>query len=412
MPAGPSRADLSLMQRNLRLLPWWWVLRWVWLGEGIWVIYLTQERGLTLGEAFLFEAVFSGAVIATELPMGMVADRFGRRLALILGGCCVVLGFLTFGIGTSLYVLIAAYVLLALADTNFSGADAAMLYDSLKSLGRDQDFTVWHGRLNAIIAGAIGLFTVVGSVMVHWWPLWTPIVVSAVASAPALILAWFMTEPPSEGERHAYMETGRRAIGLMLRTPSIWAVTVVMALTTQSIALVAVLQQQFLLNAGIPVWAVGLFVAVQMLLGAGASWISEPVGRRLTLRRVFLLMPVLSGLAIMAAAPGTIWLYPVFIFPAFGWNIMYPHFSDYVSRRVPDSLRATLISLTSLATALMALGFVPLVGLAVDRLGFGEAALIASLAITLASGGFYAIWLRAGDTVRMPVDAPSTPAVP
>ena len=63
------------MRRNLRLLPWWWVLRWAWLGEGIWVIYLTDTRGLTLGQALLFEAVFSAVVIATELPTGMVADR-------------------------------------------------------------------------------------------------------------------------------------------------------------------------------------------------------------------------------------------------------------------------------------------------------------------------------------------------
>jgi MFS family permease len=399
------------MRRNLRLLPWWWVLRWVWLGEGIWVIYLTQERGLTLGQAFLFEAVFSAAVIATELPMGMVADRFGRRIALILGGFCVVFGFLAFGWGTSLYVLIAAYALLALAETNFSGADTAMLYDSLKATGRDRDFTVWHGRLNAIIAGAIGLFTILGSVMVRWWPLWTPILVSAVASAPAIILAWFMTEPPRDDERHAYLETGRLAIVLMVRTPAIWAATMLMTLTTQSIALVAVLQQQFLLNAGIPVWAVGLFVAVQMLVGAGASWISEPVGRRLTLRRVFWLMPVLSGVALLAATPGSIWLYPLFIFPAFGWNIMYPHFSDYVSRRVTDSLRATLISVTNSITAVTALVLVPLVGLAVDRLGFAEATLIASVVITVASGGFYAIWLRAGDIERLPVDDPPAAAL-
>jgi hypothetical protein len=184
-----------------------------------------------------------------------------------------------------------------------------------------------------------------------------------------------------------------------------------MTLTTQSIALVAVLQQQFLLNAGIPVWAVGLFVAVQMLLGAGASWISEPVGRRLTLRRVFWWMPVLSGVALLAATPGSIWLYPLFIFPAFGWNIMYPHFSDYVSRRVTDSLRATLISVTNFIEAVTALVLVPLVGLAVDRLGFAEATLIASVVITVASGGFYAVWLRAGDIERLPVDGPPAAAL-
>ena len=44
--ASPSDAVQADMAQNLRILPWWWVLRWMWLGEAIWVIYLIEERGL------------------------------------------------------------------------------------------------------------------------------------------------------------------------------------------------------------------------------------------------------------------------------------------------------------------------------------------------------------------------------
>ena len=69
------------LERNLRILPWWWATRWIWLGEAIWVIYLTTDRGLTLGEVLLFQAVYSAVVIAGEVPTGMMADRWGRRLS-------------------------------------------------------------------------------------------------------------------------------------------------------------------------------------------------------------------------------------------------------------------------------------------------------------------------------------------
>ena len=45
------------MERNLRLLSWWWWSRWFWLGEGVWVVYLKEEHGITVGQVLLFEAV-------------------------------------------------------------------------------------------------------------------------------------------------------------------------------------------------------------------------------------------------------------------------------------------------------------------------------------------------------------------
>ena len=73
------------MERNLRVLPWWWVLRWTWLGEGIWVIYLVEQRGVTVGQVLLFEAVLATIVIVSQVPTGVIADRYGRRPTLPTG---------------------------------------------------------------------------------------------------------------------------------------------------------------------------------------------------------------------------------------------------------------------------------------------------------------------------------------
>ena len=86
------------MGRNMRVLPWWWVLRWMWLGEAVWVIYLLEERGLSIGQILAFEAAFGATVLLAEVPTGIVADRYSRRLSLILAGVITVVGFLTFGL--------------------------------------------------------------------------------------------------------------------------------------------------------------------------------------------------------------------------------------------------------------------------------------------------------------------------
>ncbi len=278
----------SPMQQNLRILPWWWVLRWVWLGEGIWVLYLTQERGISLGGVLLFEAVFSAVVICSEVPTGMIADRYGRRASLMVGSVCVVAAFFTFAVSPLLAFLLASYALFGMAETLFSGADSALLFDSLKAEGREHEFTAWNGRLNALIMGATAIFTIVGSIMVRWTPLSVPILLSAALSIPAIVLAWRMHEPPRDDERHSYLQTGRLGLLLVARSAPMRALIVLMAVTTLAISIMAITQQLVIVRHGMPVWTVGLFVAVQMAVGAVGSAFADRLGRRLTLRRTFL----------------------------------------------------------------------------------------------------------------------------
>ncbi|PKN79660.1 MAG: hypothetical protein CVU47_10295 [Chloroflexi bacterium HGW-Chloroflexi-9] len=405
--SNASSPPRSAMQRNLRLLPWWWVFRWAWLGEGIWVLYLTRERGLTLGQVLLFEAVFAAVVVLGEVPTGMLADRFGRRASLILGSVIVILGFLAFGLSPFIGVLLLAYALFGFSETLFSGADSAMLFDSLKGEGREDEFTAWNGRLNALLLGAIAAWTVIGSVMVRWTPLTTPILLSAALSLPAIVLAWRMHEPPRDDERHSYLQTGRLALSGVARSVALRSVIVLMALTTFSIALVGVTQQIMVVNAGMPLWSVGLFVALQMALAAFGSAVADRFGRWLTLRRTFLLMPLLSTLALLAVIPGSIWLYPLFIFPAFGWNVMWPHFADYLSRRAPDSLRATTISVASVVASAGSILVTPVVGLGVDRLGMATALTLTSLVYATAVLVAYLAWRRAGDLLARPNGVPA-----
>jgi len=430
MTSQPAPAH-PLMQRNLRILPWWWVLRWAWLGEGIWVLYLTEERGLTLGQVLLFEALYSAVVIATELPTGMIADRFGRRVSLLIGTVSVVVAFLAFGLSGSIFILMTAYAFFAAAETSFSGADSAMLYDSLKSVRRERDFTVSFGRLNAIASLGIAGFTILGSLIVTWFPLSTPILLSAVLCTPAILLAWFLTEPPKTEERHAYMETGRRAVTLALRTPALFSVMILMSVTTLAISSMGVLQQFFLREAGVPLWGIGIGVAAQMGVGAVASWLAAPVGRRIGLRRVFWIMPIGSALALVAAAPGTAWLFPIFILPTAGWNLMYPHFTVYLARRAPEALRASVISVASIISGIAALIVVPVVALGMDHLGFRPTLLLLAAGLTIAATVAYLAWARTErdtdldadfeideddnieDKDRQPgVDAPEAPPVP
>ncbi|MXY85436.1 MAG: MFS transporter, partial [Chloroflexi bacterium] len=74
----------------------------------VWIIFLQDERGLSLTQVGLMEAVFWSCMMLFEVPTGAIADRFGRRTSLALGG------FLFTG-GTIFFVLSDGFAGLAIS---------------------------------------------------------------------------------------------------------------------------------------------------------------------------------------------------------------------------------------------------------------------------------------------------------
>jgi MFS family permease len=395
-----------LMERNLRLLGWWWWLRVFWLGEAIWVVYLTEEHGLTVGQVLLFEAAYAGTVLLSEVPTGIIADRYGRRRALLIGGVGFMAGLVAFGLGTGVVMLIVAYATMGFSDATISGADSAILYDSLEPLERTEEFEPRLGRLNASLMIGFGAMTIAGALMVRWTPLSAPILLSSLLTLPSIFIVVRMHEPPRSGVRSSVRAIGSGALKRIVTTRSMWSVVLLNTVTTLSIVLVAIIQQPVLLEFGFPIWSLGLFVAAQNLVGAGGSWISGAAGRRLGLPVLFLVVPLVSAGCLLAGTSEQPWMYAFFVLPAAGFHLVFPHASGFLARRVGDGERATVISMASMVSSSATVAVTPLVGLLVDSSGLDTALVVASLGLATVALLAYLAWWTSGDVTRGPSDAP------
>lgn len=94
----------------------------------VWLIFLL-ERGFSLGEAVLADGVFRLVVVACEFPVGILADRIGRRPAYLwlAGGNAVTFAAITQV--DSLTGLFGAWVLWGVVWALASGAANAYLYE-------------------------------------------------------------------------------------------------------------------------------------------------------------------------------------------------------------------------------------------------------------------------------------------
>jgi MFS family permease len=119
------------------------------------VPFYLHRIGLDYTGMFILEAIFSLSMIVFEIPTGVVADRWGRKISLFLGSCFFGAGFLLFGIFTPYYMLIIAEIICALGMTLLSGADRAIVYEILKDAGRTHKAGTVMARYDA--AGTAGM---------------------------------------------------------------------------------------------------------------------------------------------------------------------------------------------------------------------------------------------------------------
>ena len=112
---------------------------------------------------FILEAIFSVAMMLLEIPTGIVADKWGRKISLLFGALFLGASFFAFGVFRDFWVLALAELVCAAGMTFVSGADQAFLYEILAAEEKAGAVASPENRVSKVFAryeaaGTAGLF--------------------------------------------------------------------------------------------------------------------------------------------------------------------------------------------------------------------------------------------------------------
>jgi MFS family permease len=363
MPAEDRR-----VASDLRLFTAYRFLSTAYLFVPVLVLFF-QQRGLDFTQIALLNSVYALTAIVCEVPTGVLADRFGRRNAMVAGALLMALGCLVDYVGTSFWVFALGEGLLALGLTLSSGADSAYLYDLLRDAGRVDRYRALEGRATAakLVGSAAALF--VGGLVARHHLADTYAVSACLCVVAALVAALL-------GERHAapvmrvpMWDSMRSATRVVITRPRLRAAILFSVVTFTLLRMGLYLQPTWLAQGGLGVASIGgTLAALSLVAAVGAEGI-EQVRRRFDERVLVVLLPLGIGLAYLAL-PRVGW--PIglvfFIVHALGNGIYSPLSKDLLNREITDSgQRATVLSIESMARRLGFGAFAPLAGLLIDR---------------------------------------------
>jgi len=345
----------------------------------LWLLYLQQQRGLSLAQAAIIDTTFFIAAALGELPTGIVADTFGRKTSLVTGAALLAVGMLAWAFAPTMPLIMLAYVVLALGNNFLTGADDAFFYESLQRTGRADDYPRLVGRVSATMLGALALGNVASGLLATI-DLLVPFLIAGLSFLILLGIVLTFKEPQAEEQsggqaRKPYREIVQKSIALMRDRPTLRYPMLYLALVpVASLIMETLFLQPQAVALGVPIAGVGVVVmAGQLTNMAGSSW-SHRIQARFGEGRVLYAAPVLivASLIVLAALQ----VLPALLLVAvisFLTAVVQPLLMRRIQHEVADEIRATMLSMQSLMfTVLLALSQ-PTLGLIADHSGLPAA---------------------------------------
>ena len=110
------------------------------------VVLYYLDRGITLAGFMVLMTVLNFTQFAFEVPAGIVADRLSRKWSVCSGLVAWSISWIIVLTTTSYSLLIVSFFGVGLGGALSSGADSALLYDTLKVDGKEEKFQQTMGN--------------------------------------------------------------------------------------------------------------------------------------------------------------------------------------------------------------------------------------------------------------------------
>ncbi len=366
------------------------------LWAGIWIKYLIEDRGFELKYILAMDLPFWLLVAVLQAPTGALADHIGRKRILAISGVLYAITILGFGFAQNYWMLFADYVLWAVAQSTRSGADSALVYDSLRLAGREAEFPRIAGRgfaidtfslLCSLVAGAL-LAEVIGMALV--------IQVSAIAPLLAMTVALTMIEPPTEHEERHYWANLRSGLSFSWQHPEVRYTLLVGSVLLAGVFGPVVLMQPFLIEHHVATGLYGVYQAPLRLLTMGGAIIAFRLVNRFGVTAILVTActTIIAGYLALAGIDMQL-AFVLFALPAIFQGINKPVLDGYLNDRIPSDRRATVLSVMQLYFALQIMLVEPALGILTDDISLTAAFLFAAGYFIVLMPPLLFLWHRA-----------------
>ena len=376
------------LKRNVKLLSWFNFCTDFVFFAPVAIIYFSKVTGsFALGMSIFSIAYVTSAIF--EVPTGVLSDYIGRKRTVVFGALCSVLCVTLYAIGGSYWMLTLGALLQGLSRAFYSGNNDALLHDTLKESGQENEYHAYLGRTSSMFQVALAIASVVGSIMaaksfalVMW--------ASVVPQVCALLIALEVSEPSitSTKESTNIFSHLRESVMQFRHNYKLRLLTMSSVLRF-SLGESAFFLRSAFVNTLWPLWAVGISSMLSHIGGAISYYFSGKIIDRFGSYKVLGFEIVSNRIVNFIAL-----FFPTLVSPvlmsstSLTFGVGSVATNSLLQKEFTQNQRATMCSLSSLAGSITFGIFSVLLGIFADNFGT-RWALIVAQAILLTPLIFY-----------------------
>ena len=330
-------------------------------------------NGLSLTQVLFLASVLSIGSVLFDVPTGIFADKEGRKVSILISGLLLVIGYILLSFGGSFWMFLVAMVAMAASGSFLSGADSALVYDSLVAQRLENHYTRVEtaAKTFSLVAGALA--AVAGSYL-YSIEIHLPYYCMVLLASLCFLCYALMREPPiTSREPQSMRQYLKKSIALIQEDQTLTFLMLFEAFVFATVNISYRFFQPLMQAASIPLALFGLIYMGIMLFSALIVYlqplIEHALEKRLGKDATLWWFPALIGVGFLALAGRGIFLFIGLFITQMLLTYLSPLMKIKVQARIPSRERATLLSVMSFLGNLLLLIIAPVFGFLADTLG-------------------------------------------
>ncbi len=355
--------------------------------QGYFIIYL-RDSGLSymqMSMVYAVNLVFSALLC---LPMGNLADRYGRKKGFAVGAGIMGVAMLIYASTRTFEVFLVAEVFWATGWALLNGSNEAWVVDQLGKEGRISEgpraFTA--AMTASYTMGVVG--GIIASMLVTF-SLNMPFIGAAIIALVCTVTVWSRLPENYGAVKVRLKEILADSLGFYRKNRGLQLLTAGETFRYIASVIYLFLYQPYLVAIGLGEKYLGVYFSLLMLSSAAGSIVAPRAAGRLGNHRVMVLSSIglFVGFILLALSPGLAASCLLFALCGFSTGLGWPPLMVWRNRLVPSRIRASALSLfasfTYLAGAVITVTLGALLDTSSPIAGFVFAAIIGLTSIPL-----------------------------
>lgn len=334
-------------------------------------------------QIIITEVIYSLAIVGLEIPSGYFADRVGRKPCLVLAALFWAVGAVFYAHSPGFIGVSIGATLWGIGSSFSSGAEDALLYETLIHLKKEKEYKKLQGNLFfwGRMAGLIGSIVAGFMASVH-------ISLPAYATIAPFVIWFFLALTLRETRHHQEdLETWSHLKDIFQKSIIENSKLRYFILYTGILSFFAIefwLTQKYWGFIGVPIVYFGIIVgALSIFSGLGARYAKE-IEKFIGEKASLIIIPIVPFIVwLIFANVHFLWIVPLSLLTAALKGFSIPVFNTYVHSHVSSDRRATIMSLMNFIQKGVFLVFAPLLGWVIDAYSIQTAFLLGAIILAL-----------------------------